>query len=135
MTQNNEDGAPDGMPEHKEASHIDVRVIFRITPDFDLHDIMDIQSWMFARAQGNGGTLNELTPSPMTRCCHFGVPAEHLDLFQQEALSYAGLLGCYTDLRRDDESAITMEVGKTPWLTQHSHAVTPAPPPVASYRR
>jgi hypothetical protein len=135
MTQNNEDGPADGTPEHKEAPHIDVRLIFRVTPDFDLHDIIDIQTWTFARAQRNGGTLNELTPSPMTRCCHFGMPAEHLGLFQQEVLTYAVVLGCYTDLRRDDESAITIEVGKTPWLTQHSQGITPAPPPAASYRR
>jgi hypothetical protein len=135
MTQNSEEDVPDGMPEHKEASHIDVRVIFRVTPDFEQLDIISIQSWTFARAKRNGGTLNELTPSPMTRCCHFGVPAEHLDLFQQEVLTYAVVLGCYTDLRRDDESAITIEIGKTPWLTQHSQGITPTPPPPASYRR
>jgi hypothetical protein len=105
---------PDG------AGLVDVRLIFRVTPEFELYDVIDFQSWVFARAKRSGGMLSELTPSAMTRCCHFSLPSENLRLFEMEVLTYAKVTGCFHDLRRHEDQAITIEVGKTAWKTSHS---------------
>jgi hypothetical protein len=85
-----------------------VRLVFHITPAFDLRDMIAIQVHARARAEKRGGKVTEIINTAESRTCDLEVLSSVRAELSSEIIRYARALGCQADLHPGSETTIVV---------------------------